>query len=99
MAPKPFALDRFKTQLKLSINRLVLLQKKLTAQSLGARKEIAELLKVNKTDQALTKVHPSLHPHPLNALVRSDTLSETISWLRPWKLSKASVMICSSRLI
>lgn len=57
MAPsKSFPLDRFKTQLKLSINRLVLLQKKLTAQSLAARKEIAELLKANKTDQAITKV-------------------------------------------
>ena len=56
MAPNRFAVDRFKTQLKLSINRLVLLQKKLTAQSLAARKEIAELLKMNKTDQAITKV-------------------------------------------
>lgn len=52
-----FSLERFKIQLKLSISRLVFLQKKLTAQSLAARKEIADLLKANKTDQAITKVH------------------------------------------
>jgi len=54
-----FNIDRFKSQLKLSISRLIFLQKKLTAQSLAARKEIAELLRANKTDQALTKVHIS----------------------------------------
>jgi hypothetical protein len=51
-----FSVDRFKSQLKLSISRLIFLQKKLTSQSLAARKEIAELLKSNKTDQAITKV-------------------------------------------
>lgn len=51
-----FSVDRFKSQLKLSISRLIYLQKKLTSQSLAARKEIAELLKTNKTDQAITKV-------------------------------------------
>lgn len=51
-----FSVDRFKSQLKLSISRLIYLQKKLTSQSLAARKEIAELLKANKTDQAITKV-------------------------------------------
>ena len=51
-----FQIDRFKSQLKLSISRLIFLQKKLTAQSLAGRKEIADLLKANKTDQAITKV-------------------------------------------
>jgi hypothetical protein len=51
-----FNVDRFKSQLKLSISRLVFLQKKLTAQSLAARKEIADLLRASKTDQAVTKV-------------------------------------------
>lgn len=51
-----FTIERFKSQLKLSISRLTYLQKKLTAQSLSARKEIADLLKISKTDQALTKV-------------------------------------------
>ena len=51
-----FVIDRFKSQLKLSISRLTFLQKKLTSQSLAARKEIADLLKANKTDQAITKV-------------------------------------------
>jgi hypothetical protein len=50
-----FNVDRFRTQLKMAIARLVFLQKKLTAQSLGARKEIAELLRSGKTDQAITK--------------------------------------------
>jgi hypothetical protein len=57
-----FSVDRFKSQLKLAISRLTFLQKKLTSQSLAARKEIADLLKANKTDQAITKVKPvNLH--------------------------------------
>lgn len=52
----PFAVDRLKVQLKLAISRLVHLQKKLTAQSLAARREIAELLQAGKSDQAMTKV-------------------------------------------
>ena len=52
-----FSVDRFKSQLKLSISRLTFLQKKFTSQSLAARKEIAELLRANKTDQAITKVN------------------------------------------
>lgn len=100
MAPQPnrFALDRFKTQLKLSINRLVLLQKKLTGQSLAARKDIAELLKANKVDQAFTKV--SLLFQLIYYLFisffyifRLDILLGMILWLRLWKLYKVSVMI------
>ena len=56
MSSTGFSVDRFRSQLKLSISRLVILQKKLSAQSLAARKEIADLLKSNKTDQAITKV-------------------------------------------
>ena len=56
MSSDKFQLDRFKTQLKLSISRLVFLQKKLTGLSLAARKEIADLLRANKSDQAITKV-------------------------------------------
>jgi hypothetical protein len=63
MGPAPFVLERFKAQLKLAIGRLVHLQKKLTAQGIGARTEISELLRAGKGDQALTKVSSTTYIH------------------------------------
>ena len=51
-----FNADRFRTSVKMAIARLGLLQKKLTAQSMAARKDIADLLRAGKTDHALIKV-------------------------------------------
>ncbi len=56
MGPPLFALERFKAQLKLAFGRLAHLQKKLTAQGIAARTEIADLLRAGKLDQAMTKV-------------------------------------------
>jgi vacuolar protein sorting-associated protein IST1 len=73
MAFRAFNPTKTKVQLKLALNRLDLLQKKKTVLNQNARKEIAQLLKLEKLDSATVRVEN---------IIREDFLVEGLELLQ-----------------